>query len=63
MTNMKNRDYRKKQGIREKDKCYLCNNKAQMKCSRCKGKICNDCRSMNDNHKCYKCDVLEVEKL
>lgn len=60
---MNNKVYRKKNGVKELDKCYLCNNKAQLKCKLCTENICNDCRSLLDNKKCYKCDVLEVKEL
>lgn len=51
---MNNRDYRKKNGVKELDKCYLCNNKAQTICLGCGLKICNDCKEKNK--KCYKCN-------
>lgn len=57
---MKNKEYRKKKGIHEIDKCYLCNNKAQNKCNYCGQKICNNCNSKINNKRCYKCDVIEV---
>jgi hypothetical protein len=45
---------RKRKGIKETDKCYLCSNKAQIKCNNCKEKICNNCKEENENM-CYKC--------
>jgi hypothetical protein len=51
---------RKLNGIKEIQKCYLCNNKAQLKCKKCNSPICNDC--ISNKIYCYKCDILEVKK-
>lgn len=53
---MDRRTQRKKHNIKEIDRCYLCNNKAQTKCKTCKQKICNDCL-IEKKFICYKCQA------
>jgi hypothetical protein len=60
---MKNKDFRKKQGVKEWSRCYLCNNKAQAKCNDCRSNICNDCKSNLNKTKCYKCDIIEIKEI
>lgn len=48
------RRMRKRKGISEIDKCYLCNNKAQDKCPMCFQPLCNRCMSEVKPF-CYKC--------
>jgi len=52
---------RKKANVLEINKCYLCNNKAQLRCKKCHETICNDCKSKKNNL-CYKCDVVELQE-